>query len=460
MERTFETASGPIIGRVEDGVVRVLGVPYATANRFELPEPVPPFSEPFQAFDRAPAPPQHRSELLIRLIGDDDLGDGEDCQRLSITAPADLAEGERLPVLVWIHGGSYVTGAGDLTVYDPRSLVGEQRVVVVTVTYRLGVLGFFGDGERVPANLGLLDQLAALRWIRDNILAFGGDPESVTLFGQSAGGDAIAHLMISEGAEGLFRRAIIQSAPLGITSGRAAMTTAMLAAVGDLPPDAPVSDVLAAQRVAEKAAKRFGLPGGMPFGVQYGLPPVPAESTRDEAWRKAAPRIDVLIGCTAEEAALFAGAIPLVERLFRVPLLGAAARSLTTPLSRKIYDTPAAAFARRHRDAGGQAVRYRMTWRPSGSPFGAAHITDLPLILGTRQAWEGARLLGNASWSEVDRRGRAVRAVWAGFARTGQVSAAGAAAARDSLAFPRSESTIECDAGHANGDGPTAQLPS
>ncbi|MGC7094270.1 carboxylesterase family protein [Amycolatopsis lurida] len=436
MEREFETLSGPVVGRVDEDVVRVRGVPYATAERFGVPEPVPPFTEPFAAFDRAPAPPQHRSELLTRLIGDDDLGDGEPCQRLSITAPADVADGERLPVLVWIHGGSYVTGAGDLHVYDPRSLVAEQRVVVVTVTYRLGVLGFFGDGERVPANLGLLDQLAALRWVRDNIAAFGGDPGSVTLFGQSAGGDAIAHLMISEGAEGLFRRAIIQSAPLGITSGRAAMTTAMLAAVGELPPDAPVSEILAAQRVAEKAAKRFGLPGGMPFGVQYGLPPVPAESTRDEAWRKAAPWIDVLIGCTAEEAALFAGAIPAVEHVFRIPLVGQAARRLTGPLTRKIYDSPARDFARRHREAGGQAVRYRMTWQPAGSPFGAAHITDLPLILGTRWAWEGAQLLGSVSWSEVDRRGHAVRAVWAGFARTGEVSAADVSAARDTLTFP------------------------
>ncbi|AXB49162.1 carboxylesterase family protein [Amycolatopsis albispora] len=435
----FETSSGPVVGRVEADVVRVLGVPYAVAKRFEVPEAPPPFSEPFTAFERALAPPQHRSPLLTRLIGDDDLGDGEACQRLSITAPADLAEGERLPVMVWIHGGSYVTGAGDLNVYDPRALVTEQRVVVVTVTYRLGVLGFLGDGVRVPANLGLLDQLAALRWVRDNIAAFGGDPGAVTVFGQSAGGDAIAHLMISEGADGLFRRAIIQSAPLGITSGRSAMTSAMLAAVGELSREAPVGEILAAQMVAEKAARRFGLPGGMPFGVQYGLPPVPPEAERDEAWRKAAPRIDVLIGCTAEEAALFAGAVPAIERVFRIPVAGPVIRRFgTAPLTRKIYDAPARAFARRHREAGGQAVRYRMTWQPDGSSFGAAHIADLPLILGTRQAWERSKLLGRVDWSEVDRRGRAVRRVWAGFARTGQVSPDDAQAARDTLTFPAS----------------------
>ncbi|RZQ59649.1 carboxylesterase family protein [Amycolatopsis suaedae] len=435
-QRSFDTPAGTVIGRVDADVVRVLGIPYASADRFGVPRPVEPFTEPFTAFDRAPAAPQRPSELLTQLIGDDELAVDEHCQRLSVTLPADLAEGERLPVMVWIHGGSYVTGAGDLGVYDPRSLVVEQRVVVVTVTYRLGVLGFLGDGTDVPANLGLLDQLAALRWVRANIPAFGGDPESVTLFGQSAGGDAIAHLMISEGADGLFQRVIIQSAPLGITSGRSAMTAAMLAAVGTPRRVAPVDEVVALQAVAEKSARGFGLPGGMPFGIQYGLAPVPDETARVAAWRGAARRVDVLIGHTAEEAALFAAAVPVLPRLFQIPLLGPLVRRLVTaPFTRKIYGGPAKEFARRHREAGGRAVRYRMTWRPRGSALGAAHITDIPLVFGSRQAWDGVRLLGSATWAEVDRRGRLIREIWAGFARTGKVPAESADLA-GTITFP------------------------
>ncbi|WP_216214870.1 carboxylesterase family protein [Amycolatopsis aidingensis] len=432
--RTLDTPSGPVRCRVDGEVVRALGIPYARAERFAPPRPAAPRDEPLVATERAPAAPQRSSELLARLIGADDLGQDEHCQRLSITLPADLADGERLPVLVWIHGGSYVTGAGDLAVYDPRSLVAEQRVVVVTVTYRLGVFGFLGDGTAVPANLGLLDQLAALRWIRANIAAFGGDPDAVTLFGQSAGGDAIAHLMISEGAEGLFRRVIIQSAPLGITHGRAAMTAAMLAAVGKPEPAAPVETVLARQVVAEQAARRFGLRGGMPFGVQYGLPPLAGEADRDRAWRAVAPRIDLLIGCTREETALFAAAVPALNRLFRIPVLGGWARhAVVAPSTRKIYETPAKEFARRHRAAGGRASRYLLTWRPAGSEFGAAHITDIPLLLGTREAWEGSRLLGSARWQDIDRRGRLVRRIWADFARTGTTPAG---AANDTVEFP------------------------
>ncbi|BBY82614.1 hypothetical protein MPUL_37720 [Mycolicibacterium pulveris] len=233
-ERRFTLKAGVVVGRVHDGVVRALGIPYARATRFSPPVPVSRYERPVNAFTRAPAAPQLPPKLLSRLIGDDNLDPDEDCQRLSVTAPIDVSADTRLPVLVWIHGGGYVAGAGDLAQHDPRRLVAEQRVIVVAVTYRLGMLGFLGDGADVPPNLGLLDLLTALRWVRDNIDAFGGDPDAITVFGRSSGADAIAHLMISNGAEGLFQRAILQSAPLGITAGRAPMTEAMCAAVGDL----------------------------------------------------------------------------------------------------------------------------------------------------------------------------------------------------------------------------------
>lgn len=308
--------------------------------------------------------------------------------------------------------------------HDPRALVAEQRVIVVAVTYRLGMLGFLG-GEDVPANLGLLDQLTALRWIRANITAFGGDPDLITVFGQSSGADAIAHLMISDG---LFRRAILQSAPLGITADRAAMTAAMRAAVGHLSRDAPVEEVVALQPVAERAARKFGARGRMqPFGVQYGFPPLPEEADRDAALRDAARRVDVLIGCTLEETGVIAAVVPGLRTVFRAPLLGHRIRQLiTTPTTRSMYDTPAREFAARHRAAGGRAYRYRMTWRPEDNGYGAAHLSDLPLLLGTRESWKDAAILGTADWTAVDRRGRAIRRIWAEFARTGTVSDAGA----------------------------------
>jgi para-nitrobenzyl esterase len=411
------------MGRVDDDVVRALGIPYATAARFAPPVRISRYDTPINAFQRAPAAPQLPPKLFDRLIGGDDLGADENCQRLSITAPAELGDDERLPVLVWIHGGGNVAGAGDLAHYDPSALVAEQRVIVVAVTFRLGMFGFLGDGTDVPANLGLLDQLLALRWVRDNISAFGGDPDLITLFGQSSGADSIAHLMISDGAEGLFRRVILQSTPLSVNTGRrAAMTKAMLTAVGTLPRDGPVEEILALEPVAERAARRFGMASRMPFGVQYGLPPLPDEAGRDAAWRAAAPRVDVLIGCTLDETGVIAALVPALKHVFRSPVLGRLARRLiVAPSTRSMYETPARQFAARHRAAGGRASQYRMTWRPDQNGYGAAHLTDLPLLLGTRQAWEGTPLLGSASWADVERRGRLVRRIWADFARTGTV---------------------------------------
>lgn len=146
----------------------------------------------------------------------------EHCQRLSDTAPMDTKPNNDLSVMVWIHGDSYETGAGegDDPMYNPAALVREQHIIVVTVTYRLGLFGYLGSEKSTSANLGLLDQIEALRWIKQNISSFGGNPENVTVFGQSAGGDAVAHLMISNGAERLFNRVIIQSVPFGILRDR------------------------------------------------------------------------------------------------------------------------------------------------------------------------------------------------------------------------------------------------
>jgi para-nitrobenzyl esterase len=411
----FDPPAGPVLGRRDGAVVRVRGVPYARAARFGLPRAPAPFAEPLPALEPGPAAPQERSATLTALVGEVTAGVfDEDCQRLSITLPGDLAPGERLPVLVWIHGGSYETGVGDAPAYDPRARVEEQRLVVVAVSYRLGLLGYLGMDGVAPANLGLLDQLAALRWVHANIAAFGGDPAAVTVAGQSAGGDAVAHLMISDGARGLFRRAIVQSAPLSTTGGRSRMGNAMARAVGVPPPDATAEDLLALQRVAATAAKPFGLAGGMPFGVRYGRPPLPPERDRAAAWRAVAPEIDLLIGATAAEAGL---------------LLGAGPRVLVSAATRLIYGGPARSFARRHRAAGGRAVHYTMTWAPRGSAYGAAHIVDLPLLFGAREGWEGSALLGDTPWKEAEALGRPFRAVWGAFVRTGEIPQATAMAA-------------------------------
>ncbi|MCL9666189.1 carboxylesterase family protein [Curtobacterium albidum] len=424
--RSFDSPAGTIEAVVDGEVTRALGIPYAQADRFAPPTPQPPFPEPFRADVPAPVPPQPSATSVDQLLPSmDHLRVDENCQRLSITVPSDVRPDERLPVMVWVHGGSYVLGGGDLPIHDAHDLVTEQRVVVVTVTYRLGVLGFLGDGGTVPANLGLLDLVEAFRWVQRNIAAFGGDPDGVTAFGQSAGADAIAHLMISEGARGLFRRAIVQSAPLGLSRGRARMNRAMVRAVGAVAGDAPLDEVLERQARATAAGGRYGLAGGMPFGTQYGFAPLPAERDTDRAWRSVAPDVDVLIGSGSDEAGMYVPLVPGLRTAARSRPLRALLRwLLVRPLSEVIYGRDARRFAARHREAGGRATVYRLLRHPSVAPVGAVHMSDLPLLLGGRTAWVGSRFVPERDWPEVDRRGRALRAVWAEFARTGRVTAA------------------------------------
>ncbi|MGW7465099.1 carboxylesterase/lipase family protein [Streptomyces xantholiticus] len=243
-----ETRNGPVRGRrVADGdVVAVLGVPYAAppfgAARFREPQPAEPWREVREHTRFGPVAPQS-----AQLPGAPVWSPGdEDVLTLNVWAPVNASA---LPVLVWIHGGAYTFGSSAQPDFDGTVLARDGRLVVVTVNYRLGFEGFghvpsTPGTRRFPDNRGLLDQVAALRWVRDNIGAFGGDPENVTLAGQSAGATSAACLMMTDRAKGLFRRAIAHSA-VGpcFSAGLAREITARVAAAAGVPATA---DALAA----------------------------------------------------------------------------------------------------------------------------------------------------------------------------------------------------------------------
>ncbi|WP_406458339.1 carboxylesterase family protein [Streptomyces sp. NBC_00876] len=214
----FDTTSGQVRGRAAArGAVAVLGIPYAEppfgANRFRAPQPRRPWSGVRSCVDFGPVAPQS-----AELPGAPRWSPGdEDVLSLNVWTPAPdrgIPEGP-LPVLVWIHGGAYTFGSGAQPDFDGTELA-RAGLVVVTLNYRLGFEGFGhvpADGEDAcPPNRGLLDQIAALEWVRDNIAAFGGAPDRVTVAGQSSGATAVACLMTMDGARGLFRRAIAHSA--------------------------------------------------------------------------------------------------------------------------------------------------------------------------------------------------------------------------------------------------------
>ncbi|MFC9918677.1 carboxylesterase family protein [Agromyces binzhouensis] len=403
-----------------DGVVRVRNVRYAMAGRFEAP--VPAEIRPDEASDRrfqrlaCPQPASPSDELLGRPLRGVEFD--EDCLRLTITIPEDTPD-EPMPVLVWVHGGSYVSGAGDLAGYDPAAIVREQRVIVVAVTSRLGLLGYPTDDAH-PANLGLLDLIAAFRWVGEHIGAFGGDPERITAVGQSSGGDALAHLIAADGARGLFRRVILESAPLGIRTGRAEMQRRMAEAAGPLEPDAALDDLFAAQARAKQAAAGSGLRSAMPFGPRAGAAPLPAEGDIEAAWREHAADLDVLVTWNRDETAFFFEVDPKLAALAAWPVIGPLLRRvITLRTTRAVYVSGARRFARVV-DGGGADVRVaEFDGHPDGSRIGSAHAIEVALLFPATEAWEGTPLLAPDGARSLVAAGAALRAAWAAFARNG-----------------------------------------
>jgi para-nitrobenzyl esterase len=211
-----ETASGSVVGSTKHGVSSWLGIPYAAPPvgdlRWRPPQPAAAWDEPRDATEYGPGclqgEPTALTEALIKVERS-----AEDCLTLNVHRPSGDADG--LPVMVWIHGGGFVYGSGSQPTYNSPELA-RRGVVLVSLNYRLGRLGFLAhpalqDGAGRVANFGLLDQVAALQWVDDNIEAFGGDRDNVTVFGESAGAISVNALMSSPAATGLFDRAISES---------------------------------------------------------------------------------------------------------------------------------------------------------------------------------------------------------------------------------------------------------
>src|SRR5262245_16387696 len=215
-ELLVRTTAGDLRGAHENGIAVFRGVPYAAPPvdelRFAPPRPVQAWPGVRDARKDGPIAPQLRSRLA-HVMGDFEPPQSEDCLTLNIWTPA--TDAKKRPVLVWIHGGAFASGAGSLPWYSGERFAANGDLVAVSINYRLGALGFLCLPGVSPGNLGLLDQVAALRFVRDNIAAFGGDPDNVTVVGQSAGAASIAILMTMPHARGLFRRAILQSTPFG-----------------------------------------------------------------------------------------------------------------------------------------------------------------------------------------------------------------------------------------------------
>ncbi|MGB3770470.1 MAG: carboxylesterase family protein [Rhodococcus sp. (in: high G+C Gram-positive bacteria)] len=412
--RTIEgTTSGDLVVTESDGVIHARGIPFANATRFRYAEPVDRAGQERDATQRGPA--CHQVPTRFDFVTGpmvDELEQSEDCLVLSVTAPSS-ARG--LPVMVWLHGGGYVSGGGEAPKYDADLLVAES-VVVVSVTFRLAGFGFLTPKDAGDTNVGLQDQIEALRWVAKNIDRFGGDPHNVTLFGQSAGADSILSLMACDSTAELFHRAIVQSAPLGLRRGRAALyDTARRAFHSHFrtdPVSAPPADVLTAEVAVMRSVRRFGAAGGMPFGPIANRSPMSRDA--EASLRERASRVELLIGNTKDDAAPF---VDIVLGAVALNKIGRVSKLISYPavriVTKLIFGVDG--VVKLWRRAGGRVATYRVDWAPHGAPLGACHCIELPLLFG--DSWLDAPMLGGERPPEE--LAARVRRTWAAFARGG-----------------------------------------
>jgi para-nitrobenzyl esterase len=405
------------------------------------------------AFDYGPtAPKAPYAAPYDRLIPEVDVP-GEDCLNLNVWTPDPAG---LLPVMVWVHGGAFANGSGAVSGYDGGRFA-RDGVVCVTVNYRLGADGFLCLGAEDAANLGLLDQIAALEWVRDNIRAFGGDPDRVTVFGESAGAMSIGTLLAMPSARGLFHRAVLQSGAAHHTLGPATArlighrlagllgVAATREAIGVVPLDRLVraQQQLRTDISADPDPARWGeaAPNLMPFepvvdGVTLPRPPI------DAVTDGAARDIDLLVGSNSDEFRLFLVPNGVIDLVGEPQLERAAAgygidpptairtyreqRPDTTPgellaaiATDWFYRIPAVRLAEAqlpHRPGG--AFLYEFAWQSPtfDGALGACHAAELPFVFDNLDDKSFTPLIGSTPPQEV---ADAMHGAWVSFAATG-----------------------------------------
>jgi para-nitrobenzyl esterase len=424
-----------------------LGVPYAAPpigpRRWQAPERLTAtWSSAAHTNTTPPAPPQPTVGTSggATLPGLDADRTDEDCLYLNVWAPADASNA---PVMVWIPGGAFVTGGAGIPLYDGERLASRQQVMVVSVTYRVGALGFAAVPD-CPPNRGLLDQVAALQWVQENVAALGGDPANVTVFGESAGGGSVLHLMAMPSARGLFRRAVVQSGATDYTLDieRAGHVATRFLEALNHDTAAPVERLLAAQDAALLAGSAEV--GPMPFhpfvdGDTLPAKPLAALPSSD---------VDLLIGTTRDEMRMFldaraadldhdqlvkrtaryltakgtddgdaAAVVALYDGDPRLPTPGDAWSAIQTDGEmRRAGDAMASA----HTSSAASTFVYRFDEPLCGrlANLWACHASDLPYPFGTVDLWPD--VTGPAASNLSNK----MQAAWVAFARNGDPSCA------------------------------------
>lgn len=434
--------AGAVRGRRLGGINVFTGIPFgastAGANRFRAPQPAARWTGVFDATRPAAVAPQVTSELFPALPG----VSSEDCLQLNIWAPA--TPGPH-PVMVWIHGGGNVQGACGEPIFD-SAIFARDGIVAVNINYRLGALGFLelggvlGPDHRGSANNALRDQLLALAWVQHNITAFGGDPASVTVTGESAGGFALCSLLASPAHNGMVKRAIVSSGGQAVQDIAAADAFARIFVEQLGGPDRLLTASFAEILGAQNAAMARWL-HALPFANVVDLELLPAPPI--EAFTSGSAKdVDLMIGWCRDETRMMIPEAAAADPAFMPPagnvdpirmqhVMTAYAQAHPT-LSRaellwkattaEYFAITSMRIADAHATAGGRVLRYRLDYTVPAGPLGdkSGHGADVPLVFGQMDS-QLAKVFGYSAADAPMQ--RTVHAIWSSFIRTGAVEA-------------------------------------
>lgn len=459
-EALVNTKSGKLEGVYEDGLYVFKGVPYAAPPVGDLrwlpPQPVNPWDGVRPAQEFGPIAPQN--PLIGAIIEQVPQPQDEDCLFLNVWTQG--LDDARRPVMVWIHGGAFIIGSGSEPMCTGGRLASYGDIVLVTLNYRLGACGFMNldvvTGGKIPAsgNEGLLDQVAAIDWVRENIAAFGGDPDNITVFGESAGGMSIGTLMGMPAAKGRFPKAILESGAANTVSqigDGVAMTLAYLNVLGLSGDDVDALRALTTKQLMD-AQQKLGIIMNerahmvtpfQPLVDGRVIPEWPLTAVR----KGSAKGVAVLAGTNLEEWKLFAMMEPNFKDMDEAAMMARLSKVLPADVVTGLVEDYRNARASRgdstappdiltaiqtdvmfrmavvnlveaQRDNGRVAYNYLFTWKSPafGGVMGACHALEIGFVFGQQDPMLGG------SGPDVDRLTQCIQDAWLAFARTGDPS--------------------------------------
>lgn len=442
--KIVDTQYGQIKGTAVDGVSVWKGVPYAKTPvgplRFRAPERPEPWEGIYDATAFGPAPLQPVNQM-IGFLDNRQIEMSEECLNLNIWSPA--ADDKRRPVMVWIHGGAFMNGYGSSSSYDGTSFAVNGDVVTVTINYRLGVMGFLhlddiDDEYAGSGNCGILDQVAALKWVKENIEAFGGDPNRITIFGESAGAMSVGTLLAIPSAKGLINQAILQSgaARIGMESEQATkVAQEFLGNLGIASDDLSRLKEIPAEEIME-AAKDIPPMALSPVIDGTVIPEIPEKAL---AAKGAAKDIPILIGTTKDEHRFFtffdptwkqldeAGIARRVKEEFQPLPEKIKTHFMNQPLNQALFEKnmafdkftfPAIKLAEQQIEYGALVWMYRFDWRSpafDGSLL-SCHTMEIPFVFNNTDKPRMVKLVGDSPDENVAEQ---MHQAWIAFAHHG-----------------------------------------